>query len=152
MKIILVKDVTGLGEEGEIKEVAGGYARNFLFPQKFASPYNAHALSLLDKKKKAIEKLKEEKRRQAMSLKERLESEELTFTMPAGAGGKLFGSVNNAIIHQELQAKGYSIERKRIEVADHHIRTVGAHTVHVKLYGNEEAALKVTIEASEPDK
>jgi len=84
-----------------------------------------------------------------MGIKEQLESEEIVFTMPAGDNGKLFGSVNNALIHQELESKGYTVERKRIEVLDHNIRTVGSHKVKIKLYGSEEAELKVLVVAAE---
>jgi large subunit ribosomal protein L9 len=148
MKIILNQDIAGLGEEGDIKEVANGYARNYLIPKKIASPYTKQNLVELESRRQAIEQRKEEKRREAMSIKERLESEDLVFTMPAGESGKLFGSVNNAMIAQELEARGYSIERKRIEVPEHNIRMVGAHTVKIKLYGQEEANLKIGVEAA----
>ncbi len=149
MKIILNQDIAGLGEEGDVKEVANGYARNYLIPGKMASHYNKQNALLLEQRRAAIEKRKEEKRHEAMSLKEKLESEELLFTMPAGENGKLFGSVNNALIASELEKKGYSIERKRIEVPDHNIRMLGNHTVMIKLYGNEEASVRIIIEPAE---
>ena len=149
MKIILYQEVEGLGEEGDVKTVADGYARNYLFPKKLAVPYNKQNLKMLEQRRNAIEKRKEEKRKEAMSLKERLESEEIVFTMPAGESGKLFGSVNNATIMQELENRGYSIDKKRIEVPEHSLRTVGSHTVKIKLYGNEEAFINITIEKTE---
>ena len=148
MKIILTQDMSGLGEEGDIREVADGYARNFLIPKKLAISYNKNSLSILEQRRGAIEKRKEVKRSEAMSLKERLEAVELQFSMPAGESGKLFGSVNNAIIAQELEKKGFSLERKRIEVPEHNIRLVGNYTVKVKLYGSEEASIKVAVERS----
>lgn len=148
MKIILNRDIAGLGEEGDIREVANGYARNFLIPKKIASPYNKQSLILLEQRRAAIEKRKEVKRGEAMSLKEKLETEELVFQMPAGESGKLFGSVNNALIHQELEKRGYTIERKRIDVPEQNIRMVGNHTVKIKLYGNEEAMVPIVIESS----
>jgi large subunit ribosomal protein L9 len=86
-----------------------------------------------------------------MGLKERLEAEELQFSMPAGESGKLFGSVTNALIGAELEKRGYTLERRRIEVPEHHIRQTGSFTVKVKLYGNEEAALKVVVEAAKQE-
>ena len=148
MKIILIQDMSGLGEEGDIREVADGYARNFLIPKKLAISYNKNSLSILEQRRGAIEKRKEVKRSEAMSLKERLETVELQFSMPAGESGKLFGSVNNAMIAQELEKKGFSLERKRIEVPEHNIRLVGNYTVKVKLYGSEEASIKVAVERS----
>jgi large subunit ribosomal protein L9 len=149
MKVILNQDVAGLGEEGDIKEVADGYARNYLLPRRIVLPYSKQTLIQLEGRRAAISQRKEEKRREAMSMKERLEGEELVFTMPAGESGKLFGSVNNALIAQQLESRGYTIERKRIEVPEHNIRMVGNHQVKIKLYGNEEAKVKVVVEAAE---
>jgi large subunit ribosomal protein L9 len=149
MKVILNQDVAGLGEEGDIREVASGYARNFLIPKQFALPYTKQNLTQLETRRAAIEQRKEDKRREAMSLKERLEGEELVFTMPAGESGKLFGSVNNAMVVQELEKRGYSIEKKRVEVPEHNIRMVGSYAVKIKLYGNEEAQINVVVEAAE---
>ncbi len=149
MKVILYKDIEGLGEEGDIKEVANGYARNYLLPKKLALPYNKENLKRLESMKEKIEKRKEEKRREALSLKERLETEEVTFTMPASEGGKLFGSVNNSLIAQELAKRGYEIDKKRIEVPDQHLRMVGNYSVKIKLYDNEYAMIKVSINPEE---
>jgi large subunit ribosomal protein L9 len=149
MKVILNQDVAGLGEEGDIKEVADGYARNYLLPRRIVLPYSKQTLIQLEGRRAAISQRKEEKRREAMSMKERLEGEELVFTMPAGESGKLFGSVNNALIAQQLESRGYTIEKKRIEVPEHNIRMVGNHQVKIKLYGNEEAKVKVVVEAAE---
>jgi large subunit ribosomal protein L9 len=148
MKIILNQDVTGLGEEGDVREVAAGYARNYLIPRKLAVGYSRESLQQLESRRAGIEKRKEDKRREAMSLKERLEAEQLQFAMPAGENGKLFGSVNNAMVVQELEKRGYTVEKKRVEVPDHHIRQTGNYTVKVKLYGNEEAQVKVTVEGT----
>jgi large subunit ribosomal protein L9 len=149
-KVILNQDVAGLGEEGDIKEVAAGYARNYLYPRKVAMPYSKQNLQHLEGRRSAIERRKEEKRSEAMGLKERLEAEELQFAMPAGESGKLFGSVNNATIAQELEKRGYSIEKKRIEVPEHNIRMVGTHKVKVHLYASEQAEITVVVEASQP--
>ena len=151
MKIILNQDVVGLGEEGDIREVADGYARNYLLPRKLAVPHSRQNLAQLSSRKSAIEGRKEEKRKEAMGLKERLEAEEFLFTMPAGESGKLFGSVSGALLAQELEKRGFPIEKKRIEVPEHHIRQTGTFAVKVKLYGNEEAALKVVVEAAKQE-
>jgi large subunit ribosomal protein L9 len=149
MKLILKEDVPDLGSIGDVVNVKNGYARNYLIPKSFALPYTKQNLTQLETRRAAIESRKEDKRREAMSIKERLESEELVFTMPAGDSGKLFGSVNNAMVVQELEKRGYSIEKKRIEVPEHNIRMIGNYTVKVRLYGNEEARLNVLVEAAE---
>ena len=148
-KVILNQDVTGLGEEGDIREVAAGFARNFLYPQKLAMPYSKQSLQQLESRRVAIERRKEEKRSAAMGLKERLQAEELQFSVPAGESGKLFGSVNNATIAQELEKRGFTIEKKRIEVPEHNIRMVGTHTVRIHLYGNEQAEVSVVVEPAQ---
>jgi len=116
MKVILNQDVVGLGEEGDIKEVANGYARNFLLPKKLAVLHTRQNLAMLEHKRVAIETRKDGKRKEAQGLRERLEAEEIKFAVPAGENGKLFGSVNNTLVAVELEKKGFLIEKKRIEI------------------------------------
>jgi large subunit ribosomal protein L9 len=146
MKVILNQDVVGLGEEGDIKEVAGGYARNFLLPKKLALPHTKQNLASLEHRRAAIEKRKEDKRAEALGLKERLEAEEIKFVMPAGENGKLFGSVSGALVVQELEKRGYQIEKKRVEIPEHTIRSVGTYKIRIKLYDKEEAIVKMVVE------
>jgi large subunit ribosomal protein L9 len=150
MKVILNQDVIGLGEEGDIREVATGYARNFLLPKALAVPHTKANLASLERRRGAIEQRRTAKRTEALGLKERLEAEELKFAMPAGENGKLFGSVNNATLAAELEKRGYQIEKKRIEVPDHAIRMTGTFKAKVRLYDKEEAVLKLIVEAAAP--
>jgi large subunit ribosomal protein L9 len=148
MKVILNQDVTGLGEEGDIKDVANGYARNFLLPKNLAVPHTKEFLASLGHKKAAIEKRKEGKRLEAASLKERLEAEEIRFSVPAGENGKLFGSISNTNVGVELEKRGFQIEKKRIEIPEHTIRNVGAFKIRIRLYDKEEAILKLFVEGA----
>ena len=148
MKVILNQDVVGLGEEGDIKEVANGYARNFLLPKKLAVLHSRQNLAMLEHKRVAIETRKDEKRKEAQGLRERLEAEEIKFAVPAGENGKLFGSVNNTLVAVELEKKGFQIEKKRIEIPEHTIRSVGTYKIKVKLYDKEEAVIKLTVEGA----
>ena len=148
MKVILNQDLIGLGEEGDIKEVANGYARNFLLPKKLAVLHTRENLAVLEHKRTAIENRKEEKRKEAQGLRERLEAEEIKFAVPAGENGKLFGSVNNTLVAVELEKKGFQIEKKRIEIPEHTIRSVGIYKVKVKLYDKEEALIKLIVEGT----
>jgi large subunit ribosomal protein L9 len=149
VKIIMNQDVLNIGEEGDIRDVAPGFARNYLLPRKLAVLYNEHTLTILNQKRRKIEKRKEEKKVLARGMKEQIQKEEIVFTLPAGENGKLFGSITNGHIAEELQKKGYAIERKKIEVPDHHLKTVGEFFIKVKLYGDEEADLKVVVKAQE---
>jgi len=145
MKIILNKDVDNLGEEGDICEVARGYARNYLFPKELALAHTKQNIALIENRRSGIEKRKEEKRQNALSLKERLENTEIVIKMNSGQGGKLFGSVTNAMISDELQKEGIEVEKKRIEVSSHTIKMIGTYPVRVRLYDNNEAQLKITV-------
>jgi large subunit ribosomal protein L9 len=148
MKVILNQDVIGLGEEGDIKDVADGYARNFLLPKKLVVPHTKEFLAALEHKRTAIEKRKEEKRLEAAGLKERLEAEEIRFSVPAGENGKLFGSVNNTNVAVELEKKGFQIEKKRIEIPEHAIRSIGTYKIRIRLYDKEEAIIKLVVEGT----
>ena len=145
MKIILNKDVYNLGEEGDVCDVARGYARNYLFPKELALAYTKENIARIENRRSAIEKRKEEKRQNALSLKDRLEGKEIVLRMNSGQGGKLFGSVTNAMIADELQKEGIEVERKKIEVASHQIKMVGTYPVRVKLYENNDAQLKIKV-------
>lgn len=146
MKVILNKDVPNLGEEGEIKDVARGYARNFLIPQRLVMPYSKESLAVLESRREEIEKRRAEKVAAAQSTKERLEAESLTLQMPAGDRGRLFGSVTSATIAEALSARGIEVERRRIDIPEKTIKAVGTTRVRVRLYGDEEAELKVVVE------
>jgi large subunit ribosomal protein L9 len=148
MKVILNQDVIGLGEEGDIKDVASGYARNFLLPKKLAVPHTRAYLAALEHKRVSIDKRKSEKRLEAAGLKERLEAEEIRFSVPAGENGKLFGSVNNTNVAVELEKKGFTIEKKRIEIPEHTIRSVGTFKIRIRLYDKEEATVKLIVEGA----
>jgi large subunit ribosomal protein L9 len=149
MKVILNKDIDALGEEGDVKDVAKGYARNFLFPRELALPYTQKMINLINGRRAEIETRREQKRLDARGLKEKLDTLEISFSMPAGANGKLYGSVTNQTIAEELEKNGFQIERKRIEITGSGIKNVGKYKAAVKLYENQNAEITVTITAQE---
>ncbi len=149
MKVILNQDVPNLGELGDVKDVAPGYARNFLFPRNFALAFNQRAVALFERRKVEIDDLKAKKRLASSSLKERVEAEELTVDVPAGANGKLYGAVTAQVIADELLKKGIEIERKKIEVPGHSIKSVGSYKIAVRLYEKEEAELRLVVKGHE---
>ena len=151
MKVILNKDYASLGEEGDVVEVKSGYARNFLLPQGIAVLNTKSNQSYFKAKAGAIEKRKEEKRLQARSLKEKLQNYEIKVVLPTGENGRLFGSVTAVMIQDILLKDGIEIERKRIEVPSHTIKTVGNYSFNISLYGGEEVSVKLVVEA-EPKK
>ena len=143
MKVILNKDLAPLGEEGDVKDVAKGYARNYLFPRGIALPYNESTIKLFESRKEEIEARKVQKRSDAAGIKEKLESLSLEITVPAGANGKLYGAVTSQTIADELAKQSFQIERKRIELPGSHFKSVGKYKVTIKLY--ESAAAEVTV-------
>ena len=147
MKVILNEDVKYLGEEGDIKDVAKGYARNYLFPRNLAVPCNSFTLAHFESRKEEIEQRKAVKRQNAAGLKERLEALTLTIVMPAGPNGKLYGAVTNQTISDELQKLGFEIERKRIELPGLTFKSVGHYNATLKLYEAAVAILPVVVEA-----
>jgi large subunit ribosomal protein L9 len=146
MKVILNKDLAPLGEEGDVKDVAKGYARNFLFPRGIALPYTDRTVKLFESRREEIEARKADKRQDAAGLKEKLESLELVITMPAGANGKLYGAVTGQTVSDELLKQGYKIERKRIELPGNSFKSVGKYKVTVKLYESAAAELTLTVQ------
>ncbi len=147
MKVILNEDVKYLGEEGDVKNVARGYARNYLFPRNLAVPCNEFTLAHFEARKDEIEARKAAKRQDAASLKEKLEATEIKITMPAGPKGKLYGAVTTQTIFDELQKLDFDIERKKIDIIGQTVKTTGVHKATVKLYENAVAELSFTVEA-----
>ncbi len=149
MKVILNQDVKHLGEEGDVKNVASGYARNYLFPRNFALPYNDVTVAYFESRKAEIEAKKEQKRKDSASLKDKLQSEVLTIVMPAGTNGKLYGAVTNLTVAEALQKQGYDIERKRIEINGSTIKSVGKYSAVVRLYETTSAEITIIVKAQE---
>jgi large subunit ribosomal protein L9 len=145
MKIILKEDVYNLGEEGDVRVVKPGYARNYLIPQGLAVPFTKGNAAMFEQRREAIEKRKEEKRNAAMGLKERIETLELTIPMPAGDTGKLFGSVTNATVSDALAKEGIHVERKKIDLVEHTVKMIGKHKARVKLYESNLAELQFLV-------
>jgi large subunit ribosomal protein L9 len=145
MKVILNKDLSTLGEEGDVKDVARGYARNYLFPRGIALPYTPKTVKLFETRKEAIEERKAQKRQDALGFKEKLEALQLSITMPAGANGKLYGAVTGQTISDELAKQGFQVERKRIELAGNSFKSVGKYKALIKLYESSSAEIQITI-------
>ncbi|MDR0411644.1 MAG: 50S ribosomal protein L9 [Treponema sp.] len=147
MKVILNKDLATLGEEGDVKDVAKGYFRNYLFPRGIALPYNEGTIKLFEARKGEIAARKEEKRKAAASDKEKLEGVELVLTMQAGANGKLYGAVTSQTVADELLKLGFQIERKHIELPGNTFKSVGKYKVSIHLYEGAIAEISLTVQA-----
>jgi large subunit ribosomal protein L9 len=145
MKVIFLKDVKGKGKKGEVKNVADGYAHNFLLKQGLAKEANNANISTLDALKKKEEKEAAEELAEAKKLKEVLDQITVELTAKAGEGGRIFGSITTKQVAEELQKKnGIKIDKRKLELADA-IRTLGHTKVPVKLHHDVVATLTVSV-------
>jgi len=145
MKVILQEDVKDLGKVGDLVNVSGGYARNFLFPRKLATEATEKRMTEWNhlqqvaeaKKKKAIAKRKE--------LIEKLSGMTLTFKVEAGETEKIFGSVTNFDVSNELENQGYMVDKRDI-VIEEQIKVLGQHKALIKLGDGLETELTLVVE------
>lgn len=145
MRVIFLQDVKGKGKKGEIKEVAVGYANNFLLKNKLAVEATQANISALDGQKKKQQKEAAEELQDAKKLKERLEQVTVELKAKSGEGGRLFGSITTKQIADELQkAHGIKIDKRKMELPDA-IRALGFTNVPVKLHHEVTAVLKVHV-------
>jgi large subunit ribosomal protein L9 len=145
MKVIFLKDVKGKGKKGEVKNVADGYAQNFLIKQGLAVEANLAAVSSLNAQKKKEEKMAEQELIEAKKLKEELEKVTVELTAKSGEGGRLFGSITTKQISDELLKKfNIKIDKRKMELNDA-IRTLGFTKIPVKLHTEVTATLNVHV-------
>lgn len=145
MKVIFLKDVKGKGKKGEVKNVADGYAHNFLLKQGLAIEANQANVSTLQAQKKKEEKLAAEELEEAKKLKETIEKLTVELSAKAGEGGRLFGSITSKQIAEALQkAHKIKIDKRKIELDDA-IRALGYTKVPVKLHTEVTATLNVHV-------
>ncbi len=147
MKLILTREVAGLGLAGDIVDVADGYGRNFLVPRGDAINWTKGAERQIAQIRRARDTREIRDLGHAREIKTALEKLDVKLRARAGDGGRLFGSVSaNDIATAVKQAGGPLIDRKRIELPGH-IKTVGAHTVTVELHPDVVASIPVTVTA-----
>lgn len=145
MKVIFLKDVKGKGKKGEVKNVADGYAHNFLLKQGLAVEANSAAVSTLNAQKKKEEKQAADELAEAKVLKEKMEQITVELTAKSGEGGRLFGSITSKQIADELNKKHkIKIDKRKIELNDA-IRSLGVTKVPMKLHQEVSATLNVHV-------
>ncbi len=143
MKVILLKNIKGLGNEGDIKEVAIGYARNYLFPQKLADEATAEKIKLAEEKmaKKAENAKAELEKYQALAAK--LEGQSFEIPARASEEGTLYASLSAAKIAAVLKSKGFEVKKENIKAS--HIKELGEFEVKVDLDHGLEANIVLII-------
>ncbi len=148
MKVILCEDVINLGAMGETVKVADGYARNYLLPRQKAVSADSASAKEIDHQLRIIRKREVERREELKGIAQKLAELTVTITMKSGEGGKLYGSVTNTMIAEQLAEAGHEIDRRNIKIADA-IKSIGEYEVSLKLGSGVEAAVKVVVEADQ---
>ncbi len=151
MKVILMEELRGKGGEGDIVEVAQGFAENFLFPNKVAQPATPGNIKQLEQRRKNIEKREAERVANAEALKAAIDGKSVTVDAKIGEEGQLFGSVTAAQIADAIKAQlGTEVDRKRVGRGNA-IKSVGAHQVEVNFYREIAATVTVLVGVTEAE-
>lgn len=145
MDVILFETVPNLGLRGSVVKVKAGYFRNFLSPNGLAVEATPGNLKALQDKMKLLEKQAEEEVKAARTEAEKLNDVTLTFVMKAGDEGKLFGSVTNMSIAEELAEKGFEVDRRYVVIHEP-IKRTGEYEVDIKIHHDVTASIKVVVE------
>lgn len=146
MKVIFLKDVKGQGKKGEIKNVADGYAANFLIPRGLAKAANESNLKQLEHMQEIERKQKAKEKQEAEALAAKLEAMTLTIRAKAGEGGRLFGSITSKHIADELKkSHKLNIDKRKI-VLEEPIRSLGVTRVPIKVHPEVKAELPVHVQ------
>ena len=145
MKVILLKDVKGLGKAGDLVNAKDGYARNFLFPKAAAVEASPANLKKWEEDKKIEAANKQKEQDEALELKNKIESLTVKIVGKAGEGGRLFGSITSKDIADALKAQHkIDIDRRKIELKDN-IKSLGTSQVDIRVYAEVLAKLNVNI-------
>ncbi len=144
MQVIFIKDLKKKAKKGDIKEVADGYAENFLIKNGYAIPSNSKNLNKLKYEQRKDEEKHEQKKKEALSIKENLEKLTLEFKVRTGAGDKVYGSISSKQIKEALLKLGYKIEKSMI-IIDTPISCLGFHYIKISLHPQIEAKIKIHV-------
>ena len=151
MKVILLKELKGRGGEGDVVDVAQGFAVNYLLPQGIAIKATKGELKQLEQRRHNIEKRELARTTDANKLKEALDGKTLKVTAKVGEEGQLFGSITTAMLSEAIAEQvGVTIDRKKIDLGKA-IKSAGEHDISVAIYRDIKAALKVNVISDEAD-
>jgi large subunit ribosomal protein L9 len=143
INVVLTEDMANLGKTGELVRVRPGYARNFLIPRGLAIGATAENVARIEHEKKVASIRSAKAKGEAEGLATKLNSVKITIERPVGEGDRLYGSVTSRDIEEALAAQGYAVDRRRI--ATDAIKTLGAHSVTIRLGTAISATIEVTV-------
>jgi large subunit ribosomal protein L9 len=144
MEIILRQAVENLGKTGDVVNVKPGYARNYLLPHGLAYEATPGNLKRIQQERDRLEAAENERRGAASTLAEKLEQVSLTFSARVGDEGKLFGSVTATDIAQQLEAQGFHVEKRQIDLHEP-IKALGVYRVPIRLHADVKPEVRVWV-------
>ncbi len=144
MEIILRQGVENLGKPGDVVKVKAGYARNYLLPHGLAYEATPGNLKRIQQERERLEAAENERRTAAQGYAEKLEQVSLTFSARVGEEGKLFGSVTAADIAQQLEAQGFHVEKRQVDLHEP-IKALGVYRVPVRLHADVKPEVRVWV-------
>ena len=148
MEVILKEDVNNLGHRGDVVKVADGYGRNFLLPKKLAMEANAANKAVIDQMKASAVRRSAKEKAEAEALVQQLNNVTVVFERKVGENDHLFGSVTSADIAAQLEAKGFNIDRRKVQLEEP-LKQVGEFHVPVKLHREVTAHITVRVKGEE---
>jgi large subunit ribosomal protein L9 len=147
MKVLLLADVKGQGQKGQLIEASEGYARNFLIPRGLGKEANAQIINDMKNKKESEEFHKSEEKKAAVANKDVLDKAVLVFKTTGGADGRLYSAVTGKDIADKIEETcGIAVDKKKIVLAEN-IKTAGEYTAVVKLYPEISSKIRIIVEA-----
>ena len=146
MEVILREHVDNLGRRGDVVKVAEGYARNYLLPRKLALAVTEGNKRQIDREKKVAEVRETEEKNAAEAVAQRLAQTEIEIGRRVGENDTLYGSVTSADVAQAIQAKGYEVDKRKIQMPEP-FKALGEYTVPVKIHRDVTAQVKVKVVA-----
>ena len=145
MKVLLLQDVKGQGKKGEVINVSDGYANNFLLKKGLGVVATADKINSVDIHNKAVEKQKAAEKAKAQEDANKLKGQTVKIVASTGAQGKMYGSITNKEIAEELAKMGFPVDKKQVVLKDP-IRQTGNYTVTVKMYSEISTTINVVVE------
>ncbi len=150
MEVILKEDVLKLGHRGDVVKVADGYGRNYLLPERLAIEATAANRAVIEQMKASAVRKSAKEKIDAEALSQQLDAIELVFERKVGEHDHLFGSVTSSDIAHALEAKGFTVDRRKIALDDP-LKSIGEYHVPVKLHREVTSHVKVTVKGDQPE-
>ena len=149
MEVILRETIYNLGRAGQVVKVADGYARNFLLPRKLAYPATPGNLKVIESERQSLVRKEAKQKDESEKLKQMLDAVAIVIRRKVGEQNALYGSVTNSDVAEELEKKGFQVEKRKIHMEDH-IKQVGEFEIPIRLFKDVTAHIKLKVEA-EPE-